>query len=331
MPNILSTKRESNRMNALTDHIIVTLTDTGIIRIEGADAPTFLHNQFTNDLRLVNEQHSQLSSYCSPKGRILALFRIFKQGDSYYMVMPKAVIEPTLKRLRMFVMMSKVTLTDISNEMGHLGLSGPESATLLKGATAALPGEVDGVARHDGVTIIRTPGPQPRFELFGPREQLAALHQALSAHASEADSGSWELLDIHAGIPAIHPQNVDAFVPQMVNLQAINALNFKKGCYPGQEIVARMQYLGKLKRRMYLAHTGAATQPQPGATLFGPSNEQGEERKCGAVVTAQPAPQGGYDLLAVLEIEAADSFPIHLENAAGPAVTLLHLPYPITA
>lgn len=318
-------------MNPLTDHIIVNLPDTALIKIEGADAQTFLHNQFTNDLRLVNEQTSQLSSYCSPKGRILALFRIFKHGDTYYMAMPRTILEPTIKRLRMFVLMSKVTLTDVSDEMGHMGLSGPESAALLKAAVDDLPAAIDGVSHHDELFIIRIPGPQPRFDLFGPKEKLAALHQKLAANVSEADANMWQLLDIHAAIPTIYPQNVDAFVPQMVNLQAINALNFKKGCYPGQEIVARMQYLGKLKRRMYLAHVDTGTAPPPGATLFGPNNEQGAEHKAGAVVAAQLNPEGGCDLLAVLEIEAAENTPVHLESASGPTITLLHLPYPLTA
>jgi hypothetical protein len=318
-------------MNPLTDHIIVNLTGTGLIKIEGADAQNFLHNQFTNDLRQVNEQSSQLSSYCSPKGRILALFRIFKHGDAYYMALPRTVVEPTLKRLRMFVLMSKVTLTDLSSETGHLGFSGPESAAQLKRVTGEIPDDMDGVSHHDQVTIIHIPGPQPRFELFGPKEQLAMLQQALATHASTADANSWELLDIHAAIPTIHPQNVEAFVPQMVNLQAIKALNFKKGCYPGQEIVARMQYLGKLKRRMYLAHVDSATPPQPGDTLFGPETPQGEAHQAGTVVTAQLNPNGGCDLLAVLEIEAAENAPIHLASATGPTLALLDLPYPLTA
>ena len=318
-------------MNPLTDNIIVNLPNTGIIKIEGADAQTFLHNQFTNDLRMVNEQSSQLSSYCSPKGRILALFRIFKHDDVYYMTMPKAIVEPTIKRLRMFVLMSKVKLTDVSNEMGHLGLSGPASAEKLKTVVRDVPNDMDGVCHHDDIILIHTPGPQPRFDLFAPKEKLATLHQALAGHASEADANSWELLDIHAAIPAIHPQNIEAFVPQMVNLQAIKALNFKKGCYPGQEIVARMQYLGKLKRRMYLIHVDTTTTPQPGAALLGPNNEQGEEHKAGTVVTAQLNPQGGCDLLAVIEIEAAENQTLHLESANGPAITLLSLPYPLTA
>ncbi len=317
-------------MNALTDHIIVNLTDTSLVKIEGADAQTFLHNQFTNDLRLVDEQTSQLSSYCSPKGRILALFRIFKHDNAYYMLMPNTIVEPTIKRLRMFVLMSKVIFTDISNEVGHLGYSGPESDTHLKALMDDIPGAIDRVCHHNGVTIIRLPGSLPRFELFGSKERLATLHQALSVHAIAANYNQWQLLNIHAAIPTIYPENIEAFVPQMVNLQAINALNFKKGCYPGQEIVARMQYLGKLKRRMYLAHVDTTTPPPPGAALVGPNNSQGEEHKVGTVVTAQLNPSGGCDLLAVLEIEAAENNLIQLESANGPTINLLPLPYPLT-
>ena len=318
-------------MHTLTDQIIVTVTDTALIKIEGADSQTFLHNQFTNDLRMVSDQTSQLSSYCSPKGRMLALFRIYKQNDAYYMVMPKAIVEATLKRLRMFVLMSKVTFTDISDETIHLGLSGAQSIDILQTLVGNLTTEMDSVCQHNNITIIRIPGPQPRFDLFGPVESISTLQQAIANKANEADLALWQLLDIHAGIPTIQPQTVDAFVPQMVNLQAINALNFKKGCYPGQEIVARMQYLGKLKRRMYLAHVESDTPPAPGTILYGPTNEQGSEHKSGIVVSAQANPQGGCDLLAVLEIESAENSEIYVGSATGPAITLLQLPYSISA
>ncbi len=318
-------------MPASADHIVAHLTDTALIKVEGADNHTFLHNQFTNDLRLVNDQTSQLSSYCSPKGRMLALFRIYKQDDAYYMVMPKAIAEPTIKRLRMFVLMSKVTFTDISNETIHLGFSGPQSAKRLQALVGEVTTAIDGVSQHDGITIIQIPGPQPRFDLFGSTERLTTLQQKLMADAREVDNNQWRLLDIHAGLPTIQAETIDAFVPQMVNLQAINALNFKKGCYPGQEIVARMHYLGKVKRRMFLAHVESSTAPLPGAALFGPNNEQGLEHKSGTVVSAQLNPEGGCDLLAVLEIEATENSTIHLQSATGPTITLLDLPYTVTA
>ncbi len=318
-------------MPTLIDQIIVTVTDTALIKVEGADSHTFLHNQFTNDLRMVNDQTSQLSSYCSPKGRMLALFRIYKQNDAYYMVMPKSIVEATIKRLRMFVLMSKVTFTDITHETTHLGLSGPQSSEILHAVVSNLATEIDSISQHNNITIIRTPGPQPRFDLFGPVESISALKQALTDKAREADTALWNLLDIHAGIPTIQPETVDAFVPQMVNLQAINALNFKKGCYPGQEIVARMHYLGKPKRQMYLAHVESDILLAPGASLYGPDNEQGSEHKSGTVVSAQANPQGGCDLLAVLEIASAENSVIHVESASGPAITLLPLPYSINA
>ncbi len=318
-------------MPTFADHIVAHLTDTALIKVEGADSHTFLHNQFTNDLRLVNDQTSQLSSYCSPKGRMLALFRIYKQGDAYYMAMPKSIVEPTIKRLRMFVLMSKVTFTDISDDTIHLGFSGPQSAKRLQALVGEVTTAIDGVSQHDGITIIQIPGPQPRFDLFGPTEKLTTLQQQLMADAREVDNNQWRLLDIHAGLPTIQAETIDTFVPQMVNLQAINALNFKKGCYPGQEIVARMHYLGKLKRRMFLAHVDSSTAPLPGASLFGPNNEQGLEHKSGTVVSAQLNPKGGCDLLAVLEIEATENSTIHLQSATGPTITLLDLPYTVTA
>ncbi len=313
---------------ALNSHIVASLSDYGVIKAEGDDAQTFLHNQFTNDLKQgVSESNSQLSAYCSPKGRILALFRIFKQGDAYYMVMPKDTLEATLKRLRMFVLMSKVTLADVSDEIVCLGFSGPQSEEKLKALLDDVPAHVDGVCTHGDTTVIRVPGPLPRFEIISPLVEAEKLQDELSKGATTADNNVWQLLDIKSGIPAILAANIEAFVPQMINLQAINGLSFKKGCYPGQEIVARMQYLGKLKRRMYLLQCNNTKHiPQPGDTVFTPGDNG--DHKAGVVVTAQ-ASDNSVALLAVIEIAKAESAPLFLENTTDPELVIQELPYPL--
>ena len=311
----------------LNKDVALELTNYGLIKVEGEDAEAFLHAQFTNDLEQgVDESRSQLSAYCNPKGRILALFRIFKSGNAYYLSMPREVIAATHKRLNMFVLMSKVTLEDASDNTHQLGVSGPGIEEKLKALVGQPPEEMNGVSSSESVTIIRIPGPFPRFLLSGPSDEINSLATKLTTFATEVSPNAWELLDIHVAVPVIHQANVEAFVPQMVNLQAIDGLSFKKGCYPGQEIVARMEYLGKLKRRMYPAHSEADTPASPGDAIY---VHEAEPRKVGTVVIAQPSPAGGSDLLIVAEIEAAEKHTLHQLESTESTLQLIDPPYPL--
>lgn len=304
---------------------VAELPDYGLIKAEGNDATEFLHNQFTNDLKQgVTDSQSQLSAYCNPKGRILALFRVFKADGAYYLAMPRELVEATHKRLGMFVLMSKIKLEDVSDEITQVGVSGPNIDQKLMAVVGELPEKINDAASHGNITIIRIPGPFPRYQLFGPPGEMAQAYNRLSTFMAEVSPKAWELLDIHAGIPVIHQTNVEAFVPQMVNLQAIGGLSFKKGCFPGQEIVARMEYLGKLKRRMYLAHSDSEMPAAPGDAVY---THAGGARKAGAVVAAQPNPGGGADLLIVAEIEAAENSPLYDSADSKSMLQLKELPY----
>lgn len=311
----------------LNKDVAVELSNYGLLKVEGEDAESFLHAQFTNDLQQgVDKERSQLNAYCNPKGRILALFRIFEFDNAFYLSMPQELIEATQKRLNMFVLMSKVTLEDVSADIHQLGVSGPGIEEKLKALVGQPPEAINNVSSSESVSIIRIPGPYPRFLLVGPADEINSLSTKLTTFATEITPNAWELLDIHAAIPVIHQANVEAFVPQMVNLQAIDGLSFKKGCYPGQEIVARMEYLGKLKRRMYLAHSDADELASPGDAIY---THETEPRKVGTVVIAQPSPAGGSDLLIVAEIETAEKQTLHqLENAES-SLKLMDLPYPL--
>lgn len=314
------------RAAASTD-VIADLSHLGLIRAQGEEAKTFLHGQFTNDLNQLTAERSQLSAYCTPKGRMLALFRVVLRDDGYYLSLPQETLEATLKRLRMFVLRSKVTLDIVTQNCCHLGLAGAGSEAHLNAVLGFTPPQTaDDVIHQNGISLIRIAGPTPRFELIAPASERQGLWTALSARCRPVGAAAWDWLDIRAGLPTIRAGTVEEFVPQTVNLQAINGLSFKKGCYPGQEIVARMQYLGKLKRRLYLAHVEADTPPAPNAPIY--SHETSGARITGHVVNAQPAPAGGIDLLAVIEIEASIQ-PLHLETATGPLLRLESLPYPV--
>lgn len=305
--------------------ILCDLSHRGLIRASGADAEKFLHGQTTNDVRQVTAAHAQLNGLCSPKGRMLASFRLFQRDGDYYLELPRELVEPIRTRLAKYMLMAKVKLEEASDLLARFGLSGPGAAARLQAAWGVLPAEADEVTSRDGVTVIRVAGAQARFEVHGAPELLRDLWQALRPHTRPVGADGWGLLDLRAGIPTVYAATVEAFVPQMVNLQRVGGVSFRKGCYPGQEVVARMQYLGHLKRRMYLAHVATAERPAPGAELFSPQSESGQG--AGRVVDARPAPGGGFDLLAVVQIECAEGGTVHLERADGPPLAFRDLPY----
>lgn len=315
------------RSLATTGTIVCDLSHLGLIAAHGVDTQTFLQSQFTNDAREVNATRSQLSGYCSAKGRLLALFRIFQRGEVVYLQFPQELLEPTLKRLRMFVMRAKVTLDDASDKWIRIGMAGPQAEQQLSDTLGRLPQAVNEVVSTNDITVLRLPGVTARFELVGELAAMQALWQKLAAQATPVGAPVWSLLDILAGVPEVFTSSADEFVPQMVNLTALGGVNFKKGCYPGQEIVARMQYLGTLKRRMYLAHCDADSPPAAHTALY----EAGSDgtQSIGAIVHAQQAAQTGCDALAVIVIAAAERAAIHLGSPDGPVLTLQQLPYPL--
>ena len=328
------------------DPALCDLSHLGLIAVVGADAPTFLQGQLTNDVRQVSAIHSQLAGYCTHQGRMLASFRLLRRGDTFYLLLPRTQVELVLKRLRMFVLRSQVVLTDASAEFAALGLSGDQAETLLAAAIhkamgpeaagpeaagpalAALPAEVNGQAQVGDLTIIRPAGTPPRFLVLGPVPALTALWDRLAAAATPVNAEHWTLGDIQAGLPNIHPETREAFVPQMTNLQRVDGVSFTKGCYTGQEVVARMQYLGKLKRRLYLGEVTADRPPRPGDALFSPISESAQTP--GTVVEASPLAEGRWALSLVAEIAAVADGRLSL-GEGGPLIQVSEPPYGFSA
>lgn len=321
-------KPEAERRAATQGNVLADLSDQSLIRARGADTQNFLNGQLSNDVRQLSATHSQLASWCSPKGRMLAIFRLFRRGDDTLLQLPTSLLETTLKRLRMFVMRAKVTLDDATTDLAAFGISGPDAEKLLRDITGFAPKEVNGCETRDEITIVKLAGPLPRFEIIAPTEAAMKLWGSLKDKATPVGPSAWAWLDIMAGIPGVHPETSEAFVPQMANLEIVGGVNFKKGCYPGQEIVARMQYLGKLKQRMYRAHFDGDIMPKPGEAIFAPDFPG---QSAGTVVAAQPAPDNGFDLLAVIQISSAEAGELHLESKTGPTLSLRTLPYSFPA
>lgn len=307
--------------------IICPLIHLGVIKVSGDDAQDFMQNQFTNDLRLTSVEQGQYNAYCSPKGRMLANFWLINNGDHFFLILARELMEASLKRLRMYVLMSKVVLEDMTDSMPALGMAGEHLDATLQNLGISLP---SGDLQHSvqGEThCLRLPGPLSRVLIIAPKSQAETLFDKFDG--TRVGNGVWRLLDIRSGIPMIYGETVEAFVPQMANLQLINGVSFKKGCYPGQEIVARMQYLGSLKRRMYHARVKVEQLPAVGSSLFATGSESGQG--AGKVVDAQWAGPGVVELLAVAEIKSAEGDHLHLDSVEGPELDLLDLPYPIEA
>jgi len=317
----------AERSAVLDSDVVAPLSDLGYVSASGEESEKFLQGQFSNDVRQVTDSHAQLSSYCSPKGRILALFRLLKRDDSYLIQLPEAVLPAFQKRLSMFILMSKVKLVESSEALATIGLSGPNAEALLQEIGAEVPAEIDAVASSGTTTVVRLPGSKPRFHIIAEVATISGVWQKLAAKAHPVGAPAWDLLEIEAGIPNVYPETVEAFVPQMVNLQLVNGVSFTKGCYPGQEIVARMQYLGKLKRRLFRAHIESDSVPAPGTELFSPTSESGQG--AGKVVLAQQAAQGGVDLLAVVQLGCAEEDNVHISDAAGAQLKFRPLPYAV--
>lgn len=314
--------------NAAADgDVLVDLSHLALWRVHGEDAESFLQGQLSNDIRAVDERHAQLSAYCNPKGRMFAIFQIVRRDHAYYLQLPAALAEPTFKRLRMFVLRAKVKIEPADQELGRLGVSGPNAESLIAELAGPIPAGPYDVVSANEVTVIRLPGRLPRFELLAPLARMPALWQAFARRAKPCGAGVWSWLDIQAALPVVLPGTVEEFVPQMANLELVGGVSFNKGCYPGQEIVARMHYLGRLKQRMFLARLDDASMlPAPGTAVYSP-NLPGQST--GAVIDAQWSPRGGVDMLVVVHLDSMRANDLHLHDFSGPQLGLLSLPYPV--
>ncbi|EFW81619.1 glycine cleavage T-protein (aminomethyl transferase) [Pseudomonas savastanoi pv. glycinea str. B076] len=295
-----------------------TLSHEGVLAVRGVDASKFLQGQLTCNLNYLNEDKSSLGSRCTQKGRMQSSFRIVFEGDGCLLAMASELIEPQLLDLRKYAVFSKSKLTDESAEWVRFGLQDGDSA--LVGLGLDLAQETDAVVRANELIAIRvSPG---RAELWVRAGQADSVKSQLASQLSEGPLNDWLLGQIRAGIGQVFGSTREEFIPQMINLQAVGGVSFKKGCYTGQEIVARMQYLGKLKRRLYRLTLSSEEIPEPGTALFSPVHASA----VGNVVIAAQSGQN-VELLAVLQGDAAENGHINLGSPEGAALQMSDLPY----
>jgi folate-binding protein YgfZ len=308
-----------------TSNVLTSLSHLGILQVSGEDAVSFLQGQVTNDVKQLDGSNSQYAGYCSPKGRLLALFLAFAHQDHCHLQMPASLIEPIMKRLKMYVMRSKVTIEDKSADILCFGLAGKEAEASLSALFKTAPSKAHDLITLEDATLLRLAGDWPRFEVFTNQQNAERIWNALAAKAVKVGKPAWDYLEIQAGIPEIVPATQEAFVPQMVNLDALDGINFKKGCYTGQEIVARTHYLGKVKRRTQLAHIASTTSPQAGDHI----QANGADEAIGQIVRAAPCVDGGFDVLVEIRLEnLADELTTVVWN--GQPLSFKALPYSLT-
>lgn len=292
---------------------IAPISHLGVIRVQGEDAASFLHNQLTQDFALLDLQHARLAAFLSAKGRMQASFIGLRRGaNEILLVCSLDLLATTLKRLSMFVLRSKAKLSDASAEFTLHGLIG-EAVAAAGGQAQAAPWDKQDLGEAHLVHLYPA-GQQPRALWIAPQGTPTPQAPALPGEA-------WLYSEVQSGVATLTAPLFELFVPQMLNYESVGGVNFKKGCYPGQEIVARSQFRGTLKRRAYVVQADAAL--TPGMEVFAASDA---EQPVGTVVQAAAGPDGHWLALVSMQIAAHDEA-LHAVSASGPALTLHPLPY----
>ena len=307
----------------------VRLSHWGVIRARGAEAASFLQGQLTNDVLTLDSTHARLAGFCSAKGRLQASFLVWKAADAELLLACSASVLPaTLKRLSMFVMRARCTLSDATGDVALWGVMGDAARQLMQGA------EVGQTRVDEGTTVIRLADADGTARcVLAVAAAEAAVESAMTAAAQPVGRialpsiplDAWRLGEVRSGIPVIEAATVDQFVPQMLNYDVVGGVDFQKGCYPGQEVVARSHYRGTIKRRMFLFDVDAPA--APGQEVF---HSGDAAQPAGMVVNAAPHLHGvGASALVEVKLAALTSGSLHLGTPAGATLRRAELPYAV--
>lgn len=303
----------------------------GIIAFSGDDAAVFLQGQVTCDVDNVTEAQSSLGAYCNPKGRVITEFRLLKVDSAYYWLLSAELIPSVMKRLQMFILRSDVRVQDLTDSLCLIGISAPPREVLdSRSQKINYPSSNGSVVASGDSLIVKPCSFSDCLMLISPVEAAKRIwcESTDSNEFDEADSSNWERRVIHEGIPRIVKETSEKFTPQMLNLDRLDAISFKKGCYTGQEVVARTHYLGKLKRRMFLARCETDIRHQPNTPIFDFQDES--DQSVGAIVDTSMDAHNVEVLLVVLNIANAESTQLRIDGRDGEKIEILSLPYPVS-
>lgn len=305
--------------------LLMPLTGYNLLSMIGPDSETFLQGQTSCDIRKLSPQQSLLGSNCSPKGNVISIFRLMMQKPEHLFLRVSASIkEPALANLQKYIVFSKADLTDASEEYVGIAVSGENANSIIAEHFGEAPAEVGAQVVQNGQMLVRAPGTYDRFEIWTPINEAPALWTALSSQAKASSSSEWRRQEIEAGLAVLDNESVELYLPQMLNLQAVEGVSFDKGCYIGQEVVTRLQYRGKLKKLLFRAKVCGDLVPKPGMSLHTSSR-----KGVGKVLAAAPAGDNSYEFQAVIGRSSAVENQLHLAEQDGPQVELLELPYQI--
>lgn len=316
---------EHERASAESGSVLAPLAD-GLLRFEGADGAKLLNGQLSNDIQNLNETQSVLAGFATPQGRLRAIVRAFHHDGALYLQLPAGLVDAVHAEFRKFApLYRQLKLSVASGELALLGLSGPEAEAALTAEFPVLPAEAGCAVAHAGLTLIRLAGVAARFELIASAQTLAPVFERLRARLTPIGSPAWELTEIAAGLPQVYPETAGAYLPLHLNLQLVGGIHWKKGCYTGQEIIARMHYRSTLKRHAYRAHVQSESVPAPGTPLIADGQE------AGSVIRAAAASGGRVEMLVELPNDTVRSAVSRLGDANGPILHIGELPYALVA
>ena len=320
---------------ALGGSFVCDLSGWSLLEFAGPDSESFLHGQLTSDVKALPHDRAQLAAYNTPRGRILATMLIWRSEDGFLAQLPDSVASAVLRRLSMFILRAKVSARDASAQYMRFGVGGPAAAEVLGSTAIPIPMVDFGVVRATAPQRSTAPSyvlrlPNDRFELVydDPHAAAAGWEAVCQAGAIATGPAPWRWLAVRSGVADVVAETQDKFVPQMLNLELVGAVSFTKGCYPGQEIVARTQYRGEIKRRTFLAHIASESAPAPGDDVIA---EGDLTQPVGSVATVAAAPGGGYDALVCLHVDLSQGATLRVRAPGGPSLALLDLPYDLPA
>lgn len=299
------------------------LNDAALISFTGEDAASFLHGQLTSDVLGLGANRTQYSGYCSPKGRLIATFLLWRLEGEIVLQLPAELRETVQSRLSKYVMRARVKVGDASARFVVFGVAG-DGAQQALGAGA--PAEMHAVRSSNGVAVARLP--VDRYAVLVSAEHAAGVRMSLARAAARSEVSGWHALDVEAGVAVITTASQEKYVPQMVNLDLVGGVSYTKGCYPGQEIVARTHYLGQQKQRMYRIAVQATEPLRVGDPLY--SAAFGEQAS-GTILYLGAQTGHQREALAVIQRRSVEDATVHLHRPDGPRTEILTLPYSLPA
>ena len=303
---------------SLNKNIIANLSHFSPVEITGNDAESFLHGQFTGDIKSLDKDDYLLSAWCNPKGQVILNFYIFRYNNGFLLLVPDELCGKFIQRLKMYILRSEVEVNNKQNQIVSIGVNINDNAGIL--TEDLLTGQP--MKRIVDYTCLRIDKNHLRMIFTGNIKNISMLWQELSVNLIPVGTQLWRMLDILSGIPWINEKSTEQFLPQYLNLDLLNGVSFDKGCYPGQEIIARLKFRGVAKHRLYLASIQQDTAPLPGDNL----SLVNEDRNAGNIINVQPHPEYGFIFLAVAEIEHVKSKNIKI-TSTGNTPTFHSLPY----